>query len=40
LTTTLASGYTSFMWADAIHFSTVGHGLMGATAYNKAYNQF
>jgi hypothetical protein len=39
-TTTLPSNYTSYMWADSIHFSPLGHGSIGSSGYTRASNQF
>jgi len=38
--TTLPSNYTSYMWADSVHFSPLGHGSIGSLAYSRASNQF
>jgi outer membrane lipase/esterase len=39
-TTTLASTAGTYMWADQIHFSPLGHSLIGALGYSRSSNQF
>jgi hypothetical protein len=39
-TTTLASTAGTYMWADSIHLSPLGHGSIGSSGYTRASNQF
>jgi outer membrane lipase/esterase len=38
--TTLAGSTSTYMWADQIHFSPLGHSLIGALGYSRSSNQF
>ncbi len=40
LNTSLTSTAGTYMWADQIHVSALGHTLIGSTAYSRANNQF
>lgn len=40
VTSTLASTAGTYIWADQIHFSPLGHALIGALGYSRSSNQF